>query len=171
MLSYLDETGVGLSLPPTATWTKAGSQHQHRVASQKGSRGRRNLIGSLRVAQETEQLDYARVAGTCRGEAVVTYLDALAAQAQAAGIRTVVVLDNASCHRARTVRWARRRWERQGLFLYYLPPYCPHLNRIETVWRTLKGFLLPRRCYDSLADLDQALDAALGALGAVELQC
>lgn len=140
------------------------------MPSQKGSRGRRNLLGTLRVAGDTERLEYTPLDGTCRTDAVVTYLDALAVEAERDGARTVVVLDNASVHRNRTVGWARRRWERQGLYLYYLPPYCPHLNRIEGVWRRLKGFLLPRHCYASLAELDQALTAALQALGAVELQ-
>ncbi|PTA68608.1 hypothetical protein C8263_07400 [Deinococcus arcticus] len=40
------------------------------------------------------------------------------------------------------------------------------LNHIEAVWRRLKGFLLPRRCYDSVAQLRDALCVALTALGA-----
>ena len=41
------------------------------------------------------------------------------------------------------------------------PSYCPHLNPIEGVWRRLKGFLMPRRFYDSLAELKQAVLSAL----------
>ena len=48
-------------------------------------------------------------------------------------------------------------WEAQGLYLRYLPPYAPFLNLIEGVWRRLKGFLMPRRCYDSVAELRAAL--------------
>jgi putative transposase len=48
---------------------------------------------------------------------------------------------------------------------------CPHLNLIEGVWKRLKGFLMPRRYYDSLAELKQAVLNALRLLGAVELQC
>jgi putative transposase len=58
-----------------------------------------------------------------------------------------------------------------ALELYYLPAYCPHLNLIEGVWRRLKGFLMARRFYDSLAELRQAELSALRLLGAVELQC
>jgi putative transposase len=65
----------------------------------------------------------------------------------------------------------RPRWEAKGLKLYYLPSYCPHLNLIEGVWRRLKGFLMPRRFYDSLAKLREAVLSALSLLGAVELQC
>jgi len=48
---------------------------------------------------------------------------------------------------------------------------CPHLNLIEGVWRRLKGFLMPRRFYDSVAALKQAVMRGLRLLGAVEIQC
>ena len=32
------------------------------------------------------------------------------------------------------------KWMAQGLFLYYLPPYSPELNRIEIVWKQAKYF-------------------------------
>jgi hypothetical protein len=48
---------------------------------------------------------------------------------------------------------------------------CPHLNLIEGVWRRLKGFLMPRRFYDCVAELKQAVLRGLRLLGAVEIQC
>ena len=54
-------------------------------------------------------------------------------------------------------------------FLRYLPPYCPHLNPVEALWKRLKAFLLPRRCYDSVAQLRVAVVMALEVLGAVSL--
>lgn len=160
-----------MSLPPTSTWTRRGSAHQYRVPSRWGSQGRINLIGTLCLAGDTERLEYHLVDGACRAEVVVSYLETLAAQTEHAGIPTVVVLDNAPFHRAQAVQQARTRWERQGLTLEYLPAYCPHLNRIEGVWKRLKSFLLPRRCYASVAALTEAVLAALQLLGAVEVQC
>ena len=29
-------------------------------------------------------------------------------------------------------------WRARGLFIFYLPPYSPHLNIAETLWRILK---------------------------------
>lgn len=171
MLRYLDESGVSLSLPLTSTWTRRGQAHQHRVPSRWGSQGRVNLIGTLRIARDDEQLEYAVVDGSCRAEVVVGYLDALAAQAKANGTPTVVVLDNAPFHRATKVREREPQWRKDGLTLSWLPAYCPHLNRIEGVWNHLKGFLLPRRWYDSVAELTEALLSALHTLGADELQC
>ncbi|MDP9425545.1 MAG: transposase, partial [Actinomycetota bacterium] len=86
------------------------------------------------------------------------------------GKPVVVVLDRAPFHRAGAVRERRPGWEEKGLRLYYLPAYCPHLNLIEGVWRRLKGFLVPRRFYDSVAELRRAVLSTLSLLGAVELQ-
>jgi uncharacterized protein YbdZ (MbtH family) len=41
---------------------------------------------------------------------------------------TLLVLDNASIHVSKTFRSACQRWEEQGLLVWYLPTYSPHLN-------------------------------------------
>ena len=41
---------------------------------------------------------------------------------------TFVVLDNASVHRCKLMRELRPVWEKHGLFLFFLPPYSPHLK-------------------------------------------
>ena len=43
--------------------------------------------------------------------------------------------------------------------------YCAHLNTIEGVWRRVKGFLMPRRFYNLLIELEQAVLSALDLLG------
>ncbi len=134
-----------------------------------GSRGRLNLIGTLCSAGEDERLQYATIDGPCRTGEVVLYLDALAREASQAGKEVVVVLDNAPFHTAKAVKERRPVWEAKGLRLYYLPAYCPHLNLIEGVWRRVKGFLMPRRFYDSVSELKQAVLHALRLLGAVEV--
>jgi putative transposase len=83
----------------------------------------------------------------------------------------MVVLDNAAFHTAGVVREREEEWEARGLTLYGLAAYCPHLNLIEGVWRRLKGFLMPRRFYDSVAELKRAVQHALHRLGAAEIQC
>lgn len=80
---------------------------------------------------------------------------------------TVVVLDNAAFHKGGVIAQEREAWEVRGLFLRYLPAYCPCLNLIEGVWRVVKGFLMPRRCYGSVVELRDALLAALLALKVV----
>ena len=81
---------------------------------------------------------------------------------------TVIVLDNATFHRGRELKALKNEWESQGLVLRYLPSYCPFLNVIEGVWRVVKGFLMSRRCYNSLAELRVAVLVAFDALKAVK---
>lgn len=158
-------------MPPTHTWTLKGTEHQHLVRSRWGSQGRINLIGSLCLEAHSEWLEYSVIEGSCRSGEVLGYLDALAEAAQREGKPCVVVLDNAPFHTAGVIREREEEWEARGLRLYRLPAYCPHLNLIEGVWRRLKGFLMPRRFYDSVAELKQAVLHALRLLGAVKVQC
>lgn len=48
---------------------------------------------------------------------------------------TFVVLDNASVHKCKLMRELRPIWERRGHFIFFLPPYSPHLNIAETPTR------------------------------------
>jgi putative transposase len=161
-----------LCLPPSYTWTREGTVHRHRVRSRWGSAGRINLTGTLRLEGEAdERSEYSLVEGPCRSGEVKHYLDALAEQARRGGKPCVVVLDNAPFHTSGMIREREEEWEARGLRLYRLPAYCPHLNPIEGVWRRLKGFLMPRRFYDSLAELKRAVLHGLRLPGAVEVQC
>lgn len=147
------------------TWTKGGSGQQFRIPTRWGKSGRINLMGTYSLYGVEEGLEVRELEGNCTGEQVMSYLDTLALECDPACI-TVVVLDNAPFHKGAKLREKQREWERKGLFLRYLPPYAPFLNLIEEVWRRLKGFLLPRRCYDSVAELRQALHVALRLLNA-----
>lgn len=50
----------------------------------------------------------------------------------------VIVLDNASIHRAAAIQPALELLKQQGVTLKFLPPYSPELNRIEVMWRLMK---------------------------------
>ena len=78
----------------------------------------------------------------------------------------VVILDNAGFHRANLVKDEQDNWKARGLTLWFQPPYSPQFNLIETVWKKLKGFLLPRRCYYTREQLLEAVLAVLDSLNA-----
>lgn len=78
---------------------------------------------------------------------------------------TVVVLDNARVHTAKVVQARRSVWEARGLTLFFLPPYSPHLNLAETLWRKLKYEWLGPRDYLSFDTLQDATHTALAAVG------
>ena len=62
---------------------------------------------------------------------------------RAAAVPRVVVLDNASLHISKVVKAQRKELARRGIYLYYLPPYSPELNRIEPVFRQVKHHEIP----------------------------
>ena len=51
---------------------------------------------------------------------------------------SVIVLDNATIHHSNEFKEKIEEWAEQGLYIFYLPPYSPHLNLIETLWRKIK---------------------------------
>ncbi len=79
---------------------------------------------------------------------------------------TVVVLDNARVHTSRQVQERRPFWQRRGLFIFYLPPYSPHLNIAETLWRKLKYEWLQPADYATADGLFYRVRQALAAVGA-----
>ena len=167
-LLYLDEVGFSLALPVSYTWSKRGLKNRLRVPMRWGSHGRLNLIGALAWGKERRTLHFELVEQSVKSEHVVAFIDALAENAVGNQL-TVVVLDNARFHTSTQVKEKRSLWEDRGVFLRYLPPYAPHLNPIEALWKHLKSFLLPRRCYAAVAQLKQAVLEALYLLGAIRL--
>lgn len=69
-----------------------------------------------------------------------------------------VVLDNASVHRNEKIKRMRPIWEKRGLFLFYIPPYSPHLNIVETLWRIMKGKWLRPQDYATTESLFYATE-------------
>jgi len=78
---------------------------------------------------------------------------------------TVLVLDNASIHRAAAVQQHLATWRSRGLRLQFLPAYSPELNRIEILWRFLKHYWLTPADYQTLDTLRQRLDYIVKNIG------
>ena len=140
-----------------------------RVPKHWGNAGRINVIGTLSCSQDKQQLEYQLLEGRCKAEQVEHYLEILAQQAQSQNIKVVIVLDNAGTHKAKRIKKQLERWQSMGLTLWFQPPYSPQFNLIETVWKKLKSFLLPRRCYNNRDDLKQGLLDALNLMDAMNV--
>ena len=78
---------------------------------------------------------------------------------------TVVIMDNAPIHRAKIMMEKRKEWEKKNLFLFFLPKYCPHLNRIETLWRKTKYEWLKPKDYKSWRTFTKAVKNILASFG------
>ena len=110
---------------PTYTWAPPGVRL---VVPYENPGGRRNVLNALAVpGTHRHALTWRTASHLWKGEHVLDFLrHALPGRA---GVPRIVVLDNASCHRARTVRQARRELAERGLWLWYLPAYRPGAER------------------------------------------
>ena len=76
---------------------------------------------------------------------------------QATGQITVIVQDGASFHRSRETQKHWSAWQEQGLFLFFLPPQSPQMNRIEEEGLHLKRHELSAQLFEDEYDLAIAL--------------
>ena len=83
---------------------------------------------------------------------------------------TVLVLDNASIHKAGLVQAQVATWAAQGLTLFFLPPYSPELNRIEVLWRFCKHYWLTPAAYETSETLLQAVSQLIRDIGSPDYQ-
>ena len=77
----------------------------------------------------------------------------------------VLVLDNAKIHRSKKMQEKLAEWEEKGLYIFFLPPYSPHLNIIEIWWRRMKYEWLKPEDYLSFESLRKAIKEILSNLG------
>lgn len=116
-----------------------------------------NRISILGLWQPGEQFDYALAQGGFDGQSYIQVMDWIADKAlqtlEQTGRFTVVVQDNGSVHTSLFVRQQWPRWQAQGLFLFFLPPYCSQMNPIETQWHQLKTHEIAGQMFDNEYDL------------------
>lgn len=78
---------------------------------------------------------------------------------------TVIVLDNARIHTARKVKELLKVWQNRGLYIFYLPPYSPHLNIIERLWKEMKQAWIRPEDYCSADSLFYAVNRVCATIG------
>jgi len=138
-LRYADETAFTLQPNVPYGWIRKGEQVG--IPSRKGGNlnvfGLMNLQGELTSYQTTQSVN---------SQTIIEWLDDFA---KTITKMTVVVLDNAPWHVSKVVDDKLKEWEEKGLFIFHLPPYSPHLNLIEILWRKMKLEWLKPENYQS----------------------
>ncbi|MFB5166085.1 transposase [Parageobacillus toebii] len=76
------------------------------------------------------------------------------------GKYVLLVLDNARIHHAKQVQEFLRKHEEQIMF-FFLPPYSPHLNPIERLWKWLKESGIANRFHKDLHAIEQSVKSFL----------
>jgi transposase len=141
-LAYFDEVGFAQVHPNRSAWTVCGEQH-----CTQAPRGERlNVMGALFSDGSVMHSSY-----WC-GTTAELFLGFVAELAKTVTKPLVILIDNASIHRARAIQPALRLLEKKGITLKFLPPYSPELNRIEKLWWLMKHrwMALTRRTKDEL---------------------
>jgi transposase len=87
------------------------------------------------LISRSNQCHWATTTATITADFVVAELERLSWRLSK---ETVVVLDCARIHTSKVLECQLESWQKRGLFVFYLPPYSPHLNLAETLWRKLK---------------------------------
>ncbi|OBX81040.1 hypothetical protein A9308_02165 [Moraxella atlantae] len=142
-LYYGDETKISQT-----GYVPYGWQHKDENISLPVQRGKGiNCFGLL---SRTLQFHYRLSETNMTANDILSFIDELSLTISK---YTVLVLDNASVHTAKIIQKRLKTWQQRGLFIFYLPPYSPHLNIIERLWKEVKqGWL--RLCdyfdFDSL---------------------
>ncbi len=151
-LYYLDECGFSPSLPTGYSWCPPGQRKRVRYEYPQGRRV--NALAAYEPLATAPWLDAAPFERTLTSDDLLTYLRSL----PPAGVPRVVVLDNASLHTSKVTKAARPELARAGIFLYYLPPHSPELNRIEAVFKQVKHHEMPTRSHTSKAELRASVE-------------
>lgn len=154
-LRFADESAFCLEPNVPYGWIRIGEQHG--ISS--GKAGKINVFGLLNYRG---QLVSYTTRGRVNGAQVIAWLDDYVSSMKWA---TVVVLDNAPWHTSAAVTAKIEEWKKRGLELFFLPPYCPQLNIIETLWRKMKHEWLRPEDFNSEAELHQRIEQILQGYG------
>ena len=74
-------------------------------------------------------------------------------------------VDNAPIHKSKKFIANITCWREQDLYIYFLPPYSPELNKIEIRWRFIKYQWIPLDAYRIFLNIIDLLNVILLLVG------
>ena len=154
-LYFADESGFSLVPSVPYGWSKKGETIC--ILSQRSKR-----INVFGLYSRNNELKSYLSDGTMTAEQIVAYLDDFS---NSMTQPTVVVMDNATVHKARIIKEKIKEWKKLGLTIWYLPAYSPHLNLIETLWRKIKYEWLKPADYVDMETYKKAINEILENVG------
>jgi transposase len=155
VLIYQDETEVHRHPTLCRIWAPVGQQPQIPAP---GKNETEVVYGGVDYA--TGKITYT-IAATKSGAHFLVFLVALVAAY--AGRKIRLVCDNGRFHTTKAVTaWLEA--HKDQIEVYWLPPYCPSLNRIERLWGHLKRTILANVLFATLEDLVSAFRRGVGQI-------
>lgn len=167
---YADEVRFSRQAPVPYAWQVRG-QPPVGLPAERGAGGGYSVLGFWRPA-DPQQTGCQAFHSVLSASSFTAELFVLAVDEWVATLDqpTVLVLDNASVHRAGCVQTKQPQWAAQGLTLFFLSPYSPELNRIEILWRFCKHYWLPPAAYETALTLLLFVTLLLRQIGSPEYQ-
>jgi len=157
---YVDECRFSRQAPVPYAWQRRG-QPPVELPAVRGSGGH-SVRGFWQAHAPGQPLQAYVRAGALTADLFVL---AVTDFAQSLNGPTVLVLDNASIHRAQVVRACQAEWAANGLTLLFLPPYSPELNHVELRWHRCKHYWVRPEDYQSDHTLLQRIEYVLNRVG------
>jgi transposase len=125
-LWYGDETGIEGEPKPRRGWAIKGTRPR---VVHNGDHIRLNILGC--VCPRTGDF-FAIEASHCDADVFQAFLDETAKTITPTRKRNILILDNASWHKCKSLNW-------HFFEPLYLPPYSPDFNPIERIWLIMKA--------------------------------
>jgi transposase len=143
-LWYGDETGIEGEPRPRRSWAIKGSTPR---VVHNGDHIRLTILGS--VCPRSGEF-FALEASHCDADIFQVFLDEAATSITPARKRNILILDNASWHKRKSLDW-------HFFEPLYLPPYSPDFNPIEKIWLIMKAeHFMNTHCRNKAALVERA---------------
>lgn len=166
-LKYLDEAGCCLESPVSYSYSQIGQQKRMEQPLKKY--GKR--VSILGLWQPDKGFEYALAQGGFNSQSYIKVMDWVAQKAAKTlaktGRITVAVKDNGSLHTSLLSQQQWSRWQEQGLYIFFLPPYCSEMNLIESEWLQLKTHEIAGQMFDNEYELALAIIAGMESRSSV----
>jgi transposase len=154
-LRFVDESSFNMRPNVPYGWVKKGEQQTLPASRQKAL----NVFGLMSLGQKLTSYTTTQ---NVNAERVISWLEDFITTIDKV---TVLVMDNASWHTAKKMMDKLDEWEQKNLFIFFLPPYSPHLNFIEILWRRIKYHWLKAQDYACVKTLRNAIKNILQNFG------
>lgn len=159
---YVDECRFSRQAPVPYAWQRRGQPPVELPAVR--AAGGYSVLGFWQANGAGQPLDAYIKVGALTAEMFVLAVNEVVEQLTRP---TVLVLDNASIHKAHLVRDCQAAWAACGLTLLFLPPYSPELNKIEILWHRCKHYWIRPQDYASDLTLVERVEYVLKNIGSL----
>ena len=159
VLYHLDECGSSPTLPVGYSRSLPGQREFIRYEAPQGRRV--NALAAYRPFGRTPRLDVFTAERTRDSHDLIGSLKAL----PWSKAPRVVVLDNASFDTSEVIRAAKKGLADLNVYLDFLPPYSPELNRVGPVFRQVKHQEIPKRSHATRSGLREAVETGFASYG------